>query len=510
VGLNLVKISDVEKFSGNNIDVLCFGHFNVIHPGHLRYLQFAADGGGTLGVLLKSDEMIRLEDGGRHFFSIEERVDLLNSVPIEKEIFSTGSYSLVECIDKIKPQKLVLGHEVQKSNDESLREATEYCQANAIELVFHSGHSSSTGWLETGASISEKKAHTFRQFISSCKRRDVEIKNLGAITDQFCKLSGLVLGDVIVDEFVFCEPLGVSSEAPVLVVREQSHSKFVGGAGIVAKHVASLGASCKFISVVGEDDTGTFVMDDLNASGVRHCLITDTKRPTTLKRRYVADSQKVFRVSNLDDNDVDISIEQKIVNAVEKSIKNCDFIILSDFVYGVITPDVLKKVVELAKKNDVKLFGDLQCSSQIGNVLKFCDFDMIFPTEKEARLALGNKDDSLEFLSRELLRKSRCKNLVIKLGKQGLIAYKCEQSVTIESEHFPALSINAIDVAGAGDSLLAATSLSLCSGANVMEASAIGTMVASCAVERMGNVSVTKEQLKEVMTQLNNFDIGNS
>ncbi|MDA8855617.1 PfkB family carbohydrate kinase [Alphaproteobacteria bacterium] len=506
----MYKDSNIDNVSGNRIGTLCFGHFNVIHPGHLRYLQFAADSGGLLGVLVKSDEMVRQQDGEGHFFKINERIDLLNSVPIKKEIFSTGPYSFVECIEKIMPQKLVLGHELQKSDDKIVREAAEYCRANEIELIFHSGHIGSIGWSEPGASISEQNSQTFRQFMSSCNRRDVKIKDLRVITDQFYKLSGLVLGDVIVDEFVSCEPLGVSSEAPVLVVREQSSDKFVGGAGIVAKHVASLGASCKFISVVGEDEAGTFVKDDLNAFGLQHCLITDANRPTTLKRRYVADTQKVFRVSNLDDNDVDIVIEQKILSAVEENIKNCDFIILSDFVYGVITQKVLSKVVKLARKNDVKLFGDLQCSSQIGNVLKFCDFDMIFPTEREARIALGNKDDSLEFLSRELLKKSNCKNLVIKLGKQGLIAYRCEDSGIVENEHFPALSNSAIDVAGAGDSLLAATSLSLCCGANIMEACAIGAMVASCSVERVGNVPVTKKQLEAVMVRLDNFDAGRS
>ena len=129
---------------------------------------------------------------------------------------------------------------------------------------------------------------------------------------------------------------------------------------------------------------------------------------------------------------------------------------------------------------------------------------MIFPTEKEARIALSNKDDSVEFVARKILETSQCKNLVIKLGKDGLLAYQRESETSIVSEHFPAISVNPVDVAGAGDSLLATMALAVSAGASTMEASVLGNMVASIAVERMGNVPVSRDEL---LTNLDEFNL---
>lgn len=488
----------IESHFDQKVDVLCFGHFNVIHPGHLRYIQYAAGLGEVLGILVKSDEMLEQESHESSFFSIEDRVRLLESVPIEKKIFSTGNKSLLECVKKIRPSTVVFGRELQKKSDPEISGLVEYCSDNQIKVIFHSGHPFHTERLLHDDFSSQGVANS-RSFELACNRRDVSLSALQSVVSQFSSLSGLVIGDTIVDQFAFCEPLGISSEAPVLVVKEQDSSFFVGGGGIVAKHIVSLGAKCKFISVIGNDKHGEFVKDDLSACDVQFHLIEDMLRPTTLKKRYIHGSQKLFRVSSLEEQDVNPDIERQIIDAVEAEIKHIQFIVISDFVYGVITEHILENIVRLAKENEVKIFGDVQSSTQVGNILKLKDLDMIFPTEKEARIALRNKDDSLEYLSREILEISRCSDLVIKLGKDGLIAYMRGESSVIESEHFPALNENAVDVAGAGDSLLASMSLSICAGANVMEASAIGSMVASCAVGRIGNVPVTKKELDELL-----------
>jgi rfaE bifunctional protein kinase chain/domain len=488
----------------NNVNVLCYGHFNVIHPGHIRYLSFANSLGTRLTVLLKSDFSLHQDEGGSAFFSYQERYDLLNSVPIKKEIMSTGLRTLAENISLLKPNKLVLGHEFQSTNLSETSEIKSLCESNGVELIFHSGSSNINRLFDSDMPMKKVLSENKERFQLVCQRHEISASNLKRSIKKFTDLSVIVIGDTIVDEFVFCQPLGVSSEAPVLVVKEQGSSRFVGGAGIVAKHIKSLGASCHFISVLGCDEIASFVEVDIANHGIENSLIRVPNRPTTLKKRYVADTQKVFRVSVIDDNDVSEMIENQMIEVFEEKIIGHDCVIISDFVYGVITPRVLNEIMRLTSKHNVKLFGDLQCSSQIGDVLKFRHFDMIFPTEKEARIALSNKDDSVEFVARKILEISQCKNLVIKLGKDGLLAYQRESETSIVSEHFPAISVNPVDVAGAGDSLLATMALAVSAGASTMEASVLGNMVASIAVERMGNVPVSRDEL---LTNLDEFNL---
>ena len=154
---------------------------------------------------------------------------------------------------------------------------------------------------------------------------------------------------------------------------------------------------------------------------------------------------------------------------------------VSDFVYGVVTPRVLKVVEKLAKENNLLLFGDLQCSSQVGSVTRFENFSLLCPNEREARLALQDKDSGLERLSQRLLQVSKSERLVMKLGSEGFIAYDRASNGQLSSQAFPALSVNPLDVAGAGDSLLALFATGLASGQAMMPTASLACcMLAGC------------------------------
>ena len=173
-----------------------------------------------------------------------------------------------------------------------------------------------------------------------------------------------------------------------------------------------------------------------------------------------------------------------------------DNIIVSDFVYGVVTEGILAAIKDVAIKNKIKVYGDLQCSSQIGNVLKFRNFEAIFPTEKEARIALDNKDDGLEYVAQRMLERSNCQALVLKLGDGGFITYSKVIDGSVDRVHFPALSVRPVDVSGAGDSLLALMATSLAAGLGLHESAAIAAVAASISVETVGNSPVDPELLK--------------
>jgi rfaE bifunctional protein kinase chain/domain len=214
----------------------------------------------------------------------------------------------------------------------------------------------------------------------------------------------LVIGDTIVDRYVACDPVGLSNEAPVVVVKEMQSRDYVGGAAIVAAHVVSLGGACTYLSVVGSDEPGSYVDKELAVLGVKSDLIQDDTRPTTFKLRYLVENQKLFRVSRLKEHNVSKVVENYLIDCIWKMAPDLTGVVVSDFVYGVITPRILEVLSQVAEKYNVLLFGDLQCSSQIGNVGKFVNFDLLSPTEREVRIALNNQDDGIEHIANLLIQ----------------------------------------------------------------------------------------------------------
>jgi len=177
-------------------------------------------------------------------------------------------------------------------------------------------------------------------------------------------------------------------------------------------------------------------------------------------------------------------------------------IVVSDFVYGVVTPRVLLVVQELAKRHGLLLFGDLQCSSQVGSITRFQHFSLLSPNERELRLALQDKDSGLESLSQQLLADTHCKRLIVKLAAEGFIVYDRGSDGRILSQPFPALSVNPLDVAGAGDSVLAVMATGLASRQAMMPTAALACCMAALAVETMGNTPISGDTLRNSLEEV--------
>ena len=198
-----------------------------------------------------------------------------------------------------------------------------------------------------------------------------------------------------------------------------------------------MGAKCEFLSVLGVDDTAKIIKEKINNQGITSHFIEDPSRPTTFKKRYLVENQKLFRVSRLSDNLIEEDVENQIIEKLEEITSDINGIIISDFVYGVITEKIIEKILILAEKYKFKIFGDLQCSSQVGLVTKFKNFNLISPNEKEARIALQDKDSGLEAVSMKLLEITKSDNLVMKLGPEGFISYQGESSRKFLRQSFP-------------------------------------------------------------------------
>ncbi len=492
----IININDLEEYKEF---VLGYGHFTTIHPGHIRYLKYAKSLGSEL-IIASKDDAIDDDNQLNYQFNQKERAEALSLLDIADAIVLLKNNNLVDLVKKATPHSLILGKQFEKKPEKSVSAAIEILNSKGIAVVFHGGEISySNAELLTNYDY-EIKNRRIEAFKFACKRQLLKKSDLLHSIDFWNKANLIVIGDCIVDRYVACEALGMSAEAPVVVVKELESKDFYGGASIVASHIKNLGANCKLISVIGNDSSGKFIKEKINEEGIKDGLIIDKSRPTTFKKRYMVDNQKLFRVTRMEQTSISKSIEEKIIQELEKSAKNANGIVVSDFVYGVITEKILNKIHELAKINDLLLFGDLQCSSQVGSIMKFNNFSLLCPNEREARIALHEKDLDLESLSNKIMEDTSSKRLIMKLGPQGFIAYDHEKNKCL-SQAFPALSNNPIDVAGAGDSLLAVMAVGLASSQGMMTTSAIACCMASMAVERMGNKPIKKEEIRNYLDE---------
>ena len=492
------KIITINNISFNDNVVLCYGHFNLIHPGHLRYLQHAKNLATKLIVVIVSDKELDKESFGQHF-SEKERAESMANLQIVDNVIILSNLTFDKLVEIVKPKALVFGKEFEYKQSRQIKLAIGAVSGRG-KVVFHAGetHYSTANLLH--GDVLDIESNSRNQLNVICRNHDITLESLKNKLNSFSDSRLIVIGDTIVDNYVACDALGMSAEAPVLVVKELENREFIGGAAIVASHVAALGAKCHYISVVGEDDQSNMVAQSLIEQDVDADLIIDASRPTTYKTRYMVENQKLFRVSRIKDHKIFEKIEQDIIDKLTKLAPNIDGILVSDFVYGVITQNILDAIINLSSQFDIKLYGDLQCSSQAGKVSKFSGFDLITPTEKESRVALGDNESGIEWIANTLLKDTNSKNMLMKLGSDGFIAYS--NSKFMERQNFPALSGNPVDVTGAGDSLFAAMSVSLSSGASLMEASVIGTCMASLSVKKVGNIHITNDRLYQYLSEI--------
>ena len=474
--------------------VLAYGHFNTIHPGHIRYLRNARSLGENLVIALIGDGK------NRYTFTQQERAESLSLLGIADGLLLLKADELAEAVLQLKPKILVLGNEFK--NNPEIQSTLDLQQSIGGEVQFHAGdiHYATTDLLTGSERDLRQQRRTSYQI--ACRRQDISYNQLLHSINTWGNTRLIVLGDTIVDQYAACEAIGMSAEAPVVVVRELETRNFIGGAAVVAAHIAALGAQCDLVSVVGADDTAKLVREELALQGIGDGLTTDSSRPTTFKKRYVVENQKLFRVSRLEEHDLDNEVEDLVIDKLKKLAPSAQGIVISDFVYGVVTPRVLEMVHILAQEYDLLLFGDLQCSSQVGSVTRFRNFSLLCPNEREARIALQDKESGLEQLSQNLLNLTGSQRLVMKLGSEGFIAYDHTHNGVIRSQAFPALSVNPLDVAGAGDSLLALFATGLASGQEMMSTAALACCMSSLAVETMGNTPITADRLRSSLQEI--------
>lgn len=468
--------------------VFISGKFNVIHPGHIRLFRLGKKLAKTLHVALDTQGLDQSE--------IDWRLNALQSIDIVDQVHTfEGDNSAL--IVEIKPDVVLKGREFR--DRENLEK--ELVESFGGKLVFGSGINffSETEFIDKSSVGGEIDA--VRLPFDFMQRNNLSKDIIKDFLNVATKLKVCVFGDLIVDEYVTCHPLGMSQEEPTIVVTAVDKKKFLGGAGIVAAHCSALGAETFLISVVGNDGTALWAKKKISEYSIRGELISDDSRPTTLKQRFRSGSQTLFKLSELSQEVINPNFQDLVYEGFCKIVNQVDLVIFSDFSYGNLPSELVRKIVKLAKENRVLIAADSQSSSQVGNLSKFSGAFLVTPTEREARVELRDQSSGLVILLDELREYLKARNVFLKLGPDGILI----RGLGLKDELLPTEKVEPsntkpVDVSGAGDSVLATSALALAGGFNIYQSALLGSFIAGIQVGRLGNVPVTRKEVERYLS----------
>jgi D-beta-D-heptose 7-phosphate kinase/D-beta-D-heptose 1-phosphate adenosyltransferase len=314
---------------------------------------------------------------------------------------------------------------------------------------------------------------------------------LKRIIPRFSDAKIMVIGDLILDEFVWGDVSRISPEAPVPVVWVKSESFMPGGAANVANNTASLGAEVYITGVVGNDERAGILKEGLEEKGINiDGVIADDSRPTTLKTRVVAHHQQVVRIDREKIEGISAGISDKIIVYVKDIIDEMDAIIIEDYGKGVISARLLKEVLTIAKKKKKIITVD----PKEEHFSYYKGVTAITPNHHEAARAVGMKAkdrESILKIGKAFLKKLNCEGVLITLGENGMQLFQKNGAIT----HIPTVAQEVFDVSGAGDTVISAFTLALALGVDMKDAAYISNIAAGIVVGKVGIAVITQEEL---------------
>lgn len=483
----LKTINEIKKRSkGKKSIVFVSGNFNVIHPGHLRLFRFAKKCGDFLAVGVNGDNGNTTTLLPQH-----HRLDGVRSTSWVDYAFILNN-SPEELILNLKPDFVIKGQEHANQFNPELMALKSY----GGKLLFSSGEASFSSLdllREEFRNINFSTIIKPKDFLA---RHHFNLLDLKAIVQKIKGLQVVVIGETIVDEYITCDPLGMSQEDPTIAVTPIAKDRFVGGAGIVASHARGFGAGIKFFSVVGKDEAGKFVQKILNEREIKTRIYIDESRPTIRKERFRAHGKTLLRVNHFHQHPIDRNIQKDIIRDLNGALEGAKLLVFSDFNYGCLPQPLVDEIIELCQAKNIMIAADSQASSQVGYVSRFHDASLITPTEREARISVGDFNAGLVVLAEMLRAKARAKNVLMTLGSEGLLIHASTPlPEKWQTDRLPAMNKAPKDVSGAGDSLLACSSMAMAVGANIWQASYLGSIAAACQLSRIGNIPLTADAL---------------
>jgi rfaE bifunctional protein kinase chain/domain len=470
--------------------IMCHGVFDVVHPGHLRHLLYAKS---------KADILVASLTADRHIAKGQYRPH----VPQELRAINLAAFEIVDYViidpeptplknlSLIKPDIFAKGYEYQASGlPLKTQSELDVIRGYGGEIIFTPGD-----YVFSSSQLIEASPPSLRieKLVTLMEGADLTFDKLRRVLDSLGGRRVHVVGDIIVDTFTHTSMIGGQTKTPTISVLFEKKTEYIGGAGVVAEHLRAAGADVAFSTVLGEDPLKDFVLEGLSKSGVECRPVIDKTRPTTNKNAIISGGYRLLKVDTLDNR----SISDEIVLSLAKAIatEKSEALVFSDFRHGMFNRRTIPTLTDAIPARMYKV-ADSQVASRWGNITDFQGFDLITPNEREARFALGDQDSGIRPLAAELYDAARCKTLILKLGERGVLTCRHGDHEALDSFFVVDSFVDRlVDGVGAGDALLAYSTLCMLASKSEVVSTILGIMAAACECEKDGNVPVTAEDV---------------
>lgn len=509
----LAQMLREQRAAGRKV-VQCHGCFDIVHPGHLRYLQSARRLGDLLVVSLTGDANVS-KGPDRPYIPQDLRAENLAALEFVDWVVIDPNPTAADLIALLRPDVYVKGREYASSADPRFLRERELVESYGGRVVFHSGEVvfSSTRLIEGLRDENRLEAWRLHAF---CRRCDINPAAVDSVLERFCEAPVLVVGDVIRERYVSCDTSNTADDAPMLALQSIGEMSFWGGAAAVALQLQALGAAPFLLAGVGTDGASQALRRLCEQQRIA-CHLPVTRRRLVAVDTFLSDDTKVLRLSDGGASPVESRAETEAFGAVAEPLRRARLVLWCDHGYGAVSPGLLWAVNSCAQRGGAIIAG--HASGPRGDLARLRGAHLLAMTERKLRTAMNDLESGLSSVAWQLLNQTGGRMALVSMRKRGLIGFDGRPAGApapsgddaetgarftpdrLRTEFVESLARVQADMLGADETILAVAGLALAVGASLPLAMYLAANAEALAVEQTGRATVALEQLRQRLFQ---------
>jgi cytidyltransferase-like protein len=490
------KIKEIEELAeliislknqGKKI-VHCHGCFDIVHPGHIEHFIDAKNQGDILIVTITPDRFIQ-KGPGRPFFNEKIRLKQLAAQEIIDYVSLNKWPTAIETINLIKPNIYVKGKEVLENKDidkldlDSEQNSNLALEEEALKSV--GGELYLTDQMTFSSSkiinqITDAIPEDSKEFLNQIKKNYTS-EDILKILDSLNDIKVLVIGDSILDEYVYCQDMEKAGKEANICFKYLDSEIHLGGVFAISNHLAGFVKDAAMITCIGKDNY--HLIEEGLKSNIERNIFTQSDSITMIKKRYINRYKRIksFEIYNTDELKISLETEQKILNFLENNLQRFDMVLIPDFGQGLVTPKIIEKLTNSDK------FIAINCQFNGGNlgynfITKYPRADFVSLNDRELRIPFQEKKSEISIPIMKLNKKLNVNKINITQGKSGSIFFKDGQFFNA-----PSFTTDPLDTIGSGDAVLTLTALLAYKDIDPLIISFLGNSIGGLATRIIGN-----------------------